>query len=852
MLPHAPLLPPLVWIAAATASGIALHAHWPAPWGPSAGVLAVLVAVWAGLLRRGWEHLGAVLALGACAALGFVHAAAADARQPSWPAAADGRRVEIRGAIRAGPEPGPHGWWAVVRVRGLRVAGAVPRGRRTGMPPWEAPLGPVEAAAGLVRATGRGPTPAVRPGDEVLLRGRFRLGRPAGNPGERAERDALRRRGLAGVIALDRDRGLEVIGRAGWSPRAAVGAARRRIVEVTRRAQPDPHAALVLSLLLGIDAFLPPELYQRFTQAGLVHLMVVSGAQVAIVAGVLAALAGALRLHPWVRAGLVGTGIGTFAALVGWAPSVGRAVLMTGLALMAATVGRQRDPATSLAAAALGLLAANPAVLFDVGFQLSFAAPWGLLYLAPVLAATVGAVPAWAARAAPPAQGVAAPAATGGRVIGARRILAAVVAGLAASLGAQIAVAPLLALHFQSLPAAGLVANALALPIVASLVPVGFALLAVVLLLPDLGGALLGLLRPATAALVWIAERTGGLPWAVVTTPPVSAPVAAVAYLALGAAVAAGRGTWRPARSVRTGAAAVLVGASAIWLSAAVRPPSVLLVTVLDVGQGDAILIQSPSGRVALIDAGGDLDAAATGRDVGRRRVLPALRRAGVRRLDVAALSHPHEDHVGGLPAVVENFPVGVVLDPGVPHPSPAYLRLLGAIQGGRIPHRIAREGMEVDLGAGVRLSVLYPPDVPPAVDDDPVHARGLVARVQYGAFAALLTGDVEDGVEEYLLGRGVVLESVVLKVGHHGSRTSTSAAFVAAVRPRVAVLSVGADNVHGHPHPAVLDALWRAGARIYRTDRHGAVRIESDGVVLRVRPHRGEPAPGPDAVRLP
>jgi competence protein ComEC len=361
------------------------------------------------------------------------------------------------------------------------------------------------------------------------------------------------------------------------------------------------------------------------------------------------------------------------------------------------------------------------------------------------------------------------------------------------------------------------------------------------------GGALLGLLRPATAALVWIAERTGGLRWGVVTTPPVSVPAAAAAYLALGAAVAVARGSWRPPRAARPGMAAALGAAAALWLVLATRPPSVLVVTVLDVGQGDAILIQSPSGRVALVDAGGELHAAATGRDVGRRRVVPALRRAGVRRVDVAALSHPHEDHVGGLPAVVENFPIGVVLDPGVPHPSPAYLRLLGAIRGGRIPHQIAREGMEIDLGAGVRLSVLYPPHVPPAVDDDPVHARGLVARVRYGAFAALLAGDVEGGVERYLLGRGVVLESVVLKVGHHGSRTSTSAEFVAAVRPRVAVISVGDDNVFGHPHPAVLDVLGRAGARVYRTDRHGAVRIESDGLVLRVRPYRAGPA-GPQA----
>jgi competence protein ComEC len=837
--------PPLVWVAAATAAGIVAHARWPAPPAAGAVALAVLLAAWGAALRWGrLAHAGA-LALCVCGALGFVHAAAFDARQPQWPPVADGRAVEILGSLRAGPEPGPHGWWATVRVRAVRVGAPVVRGRR-GDRPRDPSSGPMQAAAGLVRVTGRGLPPAVRPGDEVVVRGRFRLGRPAGNPGERAERDALRRRGLAGVVVLDRAGGLEVARRAGWSLRAAVSAARRQIVEVVRRTQPDPHAALVLSLLLGIDAFLAPDLYQRFTQAGLVHLMVVSGAQVAIVAGVLAAAARALGLPQWVRAGLVGGGIGAFAALVGWAPSVGRAVLMTALALVASTMGRERDPAVALAAAALGLMAASPRVLFDVGFQLSFAATWGLLYLAPTLAAIAGPS-AQVAPGSPPGAGAAAPLAAPRAARAAQRALALAVAGLTASLGAQVAVAPLLALHFQSLPAAGLLANALALPIVALLVPAGFALLAVALALPAGGGALLGLLRPATAALVWIADRTSALPWAVVTTPPVPVAAAAVAYVALGAAVAIARGTWRPPRAARTAGVAAALAATALWLAVASRPPAVLVLTVLDVGQGDAILIQSPSGRVALVDAGGEVYAAATGRDVGRQRVVPALRRAGVRRVDVVALSHPHEDHVGGLPAVVENFPVGVVLDPGVPHPSPAYLRLLDVIHGGRIPYRIARAGLEVDLGAGVRLAVLYPPEVPPSLDDDPVHARGLVARLRYGGFAALLAGDVEDGVEDYLRARGTVLESVVLKVGHHGSRTSTSPAFVAAVRPKIAVISVGADNVHGHPHPAVLEVLQRAGVRVYRTDRHGAVRLESDGLVVRVRPFRDEPGAGAD-----
>lgn len=189
---------------------------------------------------------------------------------------------------------------------------------------------------------------------------------------------------------------------------------------------------------------------------------------------------------------------------------------------------------------------------------------------------------------------------------------------------------------------------------------------------------------------------------------------------------------------------------------------------------------------------------------------------------------------------MVENFQVGLVLDPGVSHPSPSYTRLLRLVEAGRIPYRQAREGTIVNLGAGVRLTVLHPPEVPPAMDGDPVHATGVVARLAYGLTAVLLTGDVEAPVEQYLLNRGAPLASQVLKVGHHGSRTSTTRAFVEGVRPQVAIISVGAGNSFGHPHPLTLATLTDRGVPVYRTDRHGAIRVSSDGATVRWQTFRG------------
>ncbi|MDR7486502.1 MAG: DNA internalization-related competence protein ComEC/Rec2 [Armatimonadota bacterium] len=803
---HLRVLPPIAWAAAAFAAGIAAAEAWQPGLLAALGTLAAGCGTWALChlaRRRGLTILGAVCAF---AALGLAHAAVSVHRQPAWPHAVDGQAVIARGVISEPPEAAAGGWRGVARLRALaafpdagpvrRVRGQGPRARQ---PPGDhdVPMAPVD---GWVRIAGRGPSPDFGVGADVVLRGRFRRGRPAGNPGERAERDALRRRGLDGVIHLQAADGVTVLRPGGWSVRGTVASIRRQVVDGVLRALPAPQNALFLSLLVGIDAHLPAEIYQQFARAGLVHLLVVSGAQVAIVAGACAWAARQARLPLTAAAVSSGLGVAAFAALVGWAPSVGRAVIMAAVGLGALLLGRQPDRAATLATAVLALLALDPAALSDIGFQLSFAATWGLLFLTPILQrglAWLGPIPAGA---------------------------------LGVTLGAQAAVAPLLAFHFQSVPVAGLAANLVILPLIAILVPTGFALMPLVILLPAVGTPLLGLLRPGLDAVLWLGTQFGSLSWATVPTPAVPASVAAFFFVLLGGAAAAGSGMWLTSRAQRISAAATALVACAMWLGSATQPPPALVVTALDVGQGDAILIRSPSGRAALVDGGGEIGAERAGWDVGRRRVVPALRRAGLQRVDVLLLSHPHEDHVGGLPAVVENFPVGLVLDPGVPHPSPSYARWLRLIEAARIPYRIARAGVLIDLGGGVRLAILYPPDPIPDLDGDPVHAGGVVARLTHRGAALLLTGDAEAATERFLVDRGAPLASQVLKVGHHGSRTSTTRAFLDRVRPQMAVISVGADNVFGHPHPATLQALSDAGVVVYRTDLDGAVTLTSNG----------------------
>lgn len=792
-------LAPAVWLAAAFAAGIALSEGVPEAvawvWLACAGG-ALLSAAFVPLRAKPAAILPvAVVAFGL---LGAADARFQDAAQPAWPRAADGQFLIASGIVRAPPEATATGWRAIFEVTGV-----------------EPSAGPAERVAASIRVIGRGGPPRADVGDRVRVRGWFRGGRPAGNPGERSERDALRRRGLSGTISVGAGP-LEITARGAWSVSRAIAAARRRVVDVVMRALPAPDNALLLSLLLGIDGFVGPELYRDFVRAGLVHLMVVSGAQVAIVAGAVAAAARVARLPAGAAAAATAVGIAIFALLVGWAPSIGRAIVMGTIGLAGVALGRPRDRGATMAVAALILLALNPAVLLDIGFQLSFAATWGLLFAAPALRPHFDAWTAWLGRA-------------GGHTAQA----------LSVTVGAHLAVAPLLAAHFQTIPVAGLIANLLAVPLVVLIVPAGFVLLPVAVAIQAAGPWVLALLRPALAGLIWITSVSARMRWSTLVTPPASLIVVGAWYALLGGGVALASGAWRPPRWRRTLAAAAALAIVAAWHLDAVRPPPGLIVTALDVGQGDAILIQSPAGRTVLIDGGGDPGGSRNGWDVGQMRVVPALRRAAVRRLDILVLTHPHEDHAGGLPAIVENFPVGLVLDPGVPHPSPSYVRLLRMIEAGRIPYRKAREGQTVDLGGGARLSILYPPDVPPTLDGDPVHARSLMARVTYGRAAVLLAGDIEAPVERYLIDRGAVPQSQVLKVGHHGSKTSTSPRFLSQVRPQIAVISVGAGNSFGHPHQSTLDGLTALGVAVYRTDHDGAVRLAIDGATVRVETAR-------------
>lgn len=562
------------------------------------------------------------------------------------------------------------------------------------------------------------------------------------------------------------------------------------------------HFALVEALLLGRRERVDEAVLDRFSRAGLTHLLAISGSHVAILAGVLLVLGGALRLPrrriTWGTIALVGLYLG----LIGAPASALRSGAMVSLALLSLLLQRPSAMLPIAAAAFLVLVAIEPLAALDVGLQLSFAGVLGIT----AVQRTAGRRLARLGRGKP------------------WKWLAETVL---VSLAAFIATAPITAYQFGTIAPIAILANVPAIPLT-GLALVGILAAAVVAPFRPLAELLAAGAGLALDLLDRVAIIAAAVPYGSAAVPRSQL----LAWALAGGVFALVILTFREGRRLIRGVVATgtAVAALAVWPVVASAPSSGLEIHFLDVGQGDAVALRTPRGRWILVDAGPRSDSY----DAGERRVVPFFRAHGVSRLEALILTHPDADHIGGAPAVFRHLDVERLIEPGLAVGKELYLEVTAGVEGDGSAWRAARGGSVLRID-GVEMAFLWPDQA--GLDTLETNEASAVSIVRYGDFALLLPGDASSQVEALLVRRhGSALRSDILKAGHHGSSTSTSAEFLRTVDPDLVVISAGRDNRYGHPHAAVLARLTGAGVEIARTDLEGTislrVRREGDGTV--------------------
>ncbi len=625
-----------------------------------------------------------------------------------------------------------------------------------------------------------------------------------------------------GIHSLMWNAQVEVLGKNQASPvMYQLYAFRRRAQAVIAAMLPEPQAALLTGILLGVESGIPEDLMADFAATGTAHIIAISGFNITILSGVFVGLA--LQVFARQRAIWVAmVAVAVYTLLVGASAAVVRAALMGLLYLLGRYVGRASYTPVSLSAAAVAMTAWNPRMLWEVGFLLSFAATAGLMLYTEPVGRALRAVLA-RATAAEWSQG----------------IVSLLSEPLLATLAAQLLTTPILLVTFGQLSVVMLLANLLVLPVQPHAMLAGGLATLVGLVLPPLGRVV------GSVAWVFLTYTIAVVEWAA-DLPFASVSVRTGSWVVWGYYGVLGGLTWWLAQPrekrqdlrarlwgwLSSGLRAkALVGASAVLFVLAFSqwrslPDGRLHVFFLDVGQGDAIFVQSPSGRQALIDGGPDPSILLS--RIGRR--MPFWDRS----LDLMALTHPDADHITGLVAALERYRVDAVIFREMGCDAPVCERWQQLMEEQGVAIYRGEAGLDIELDEGLRLEVLHPGSK--LLTTDGFNDNSLVMRLTYGDVSVLLTGDIQARAERELLAEGVHLASTVLKVPHHGACESSTPMFLEAVNPELVVISVG-ENDFGHPCETLLEQL--NGRTVYRTDQHGTVKLITDGTQLWVRTER-------------
>ena len=866
---------PAVAIAAAFASGILLGLHPAVARNAASSLLlsiffvaiAVLILTGIFLVRIGRHFLAAVASLLSWAMLGFLGVCIEEQPRDADHVISLVERgllplktpLRWHGHLRDEPTRLPWGYGYEIELSGVE---------------FEATLHPARGGLRLsftARPDGE-PPPELHAGEEVAVLTEAKRPQVFRDEGAFERRAYLAQQNIDLLATL---RAPELIERIG-SPTPSIGTilakARRRLRdEIDELFAGTPQVAGVLrAMLLGDRSFVDRAEAADFQKTGVFHVLVVAGLHVGALAFALYWVGRKLRLsRVWTMLFTL-TMLGAYVAVVEQRAPVLRAAMMAAMLVLGGFFFRRLELLNSAALAAVILLAAKPLALRDSSFQLTFVAigciaglalPWLEKTVQPYVRALRGwrdvtrdaahepratqfridlrSLTQWLFGRLPLRLGKPA----GDAVVGGLSLTFRVWELLVLTVALQTGMLPLMARDFHRIPLSAPIVNLAAVPLTGVVVPLGFLTLACGLISPTAGKLLAASLAWLTALLLqivqWFAHFRG---WSYrIPGPPFWL---ILLFFTAAILLAAEMRLNHPLK--RTMLWGLCMTFIACALTIAIYPfgekwtKGKLELTVLDVGQGDSLFVVSPGGKTLLIDGGGAFGGFPgheehNGVDPGEEAVSPYLWSRGFQKLDVVALTHAHQDHLGGVFAILENFRVGRLwIGREVSSPALATLEELARDQKIPIEHELRGQSFRWD---GIDGKFLWPEIVPEEVAPSAKNNDSLVLHLRYGSRSFLLPGDAEKQVEREILSENSVeaIRSDVLKIGHHGSKNSTTTEFLAAVQPHFGIISAGEDNLYGHPSPELLERLENAGVRILRTDRDGAVHVLTDGARLEI-----------------
>ncbi|MBM2824630.1 MAG: comEC rec2 [Dehalococcoidales bacterium] len=656
-------------------------------------------------------------------------------------------------------------------------------------------------------------------GDLLLVRGKIETPPQSDSfdyRGYLANQEIYAMMSYPGINVLERGQGSKLL--------AWVYALRNQLSLSLARVLPEPQAALAQGIILGIRSHIPSSVNADFVSTGTAHILAISGQNLSIVVGILVSLGIALfgrKGHIYVWLSLAA--IWFYTLLTGMNPPVVRATIMASLFLAAELLGRQRSGITALAFAGATMVGLSPRLLWDASFQMSFMAMVGLIIIAPPLQSL----------------GRKAVSDTLGENGATVSIANFVTDSFSVTCAALLAVWPIITYYFGIITLVAPLATLIALPALPAIIISG-----------TLAGALGLIILPVAQAIGWLAWLFLSYMLLVVETfaaiPPITVGSIDLRLIWVYYSVLALSIWLNSQRKIlanlmpranafvselpkRWVIPSLMVLAALLWVTAATMPDGNLHISFLDVGQGDAILIQRGSQQV-LIDGGPSPER--LGFELGKQ--MPFWDRT----IDLVVSTHPHADHITGLSDVLNRYQIKQVLYPDLAYNSPIYDKWRSLIGEKKIKYTLAQAGQQISLGKEVVIEVLNPAKSQLTGTESDIDNNGIVLRLSTGKVSFLFTADMMWESEFELISRRASLTSTVLKVAHHGSETSTTAEFLAMVKPRLAVISVGKDNPFGHPNKEVVARLQQKSGQenIYRTDEDATIEFITDGERLWVR----------------